>query len=86
MNNNMKTVVALLTGLAAGTALGILFAPEKGSETRRKIGESASDLADSIKETAQETFGSVTSMAEKAATRNNGNGHYQNGQKKMQQA
>jgi gas vesicle protein len=40
MNDNTKVVVALLAGLAAGAALGILFAPEKGTETRDKLSES----------------------------------------------
>jgi gas vesicle protein len=42
MNDNTKVVVALLAGLAAGAALGILFAPEKGTETRDKLSESLS--------------------------------------------
>lgn len=52
MNNNSKVIVALLAGLAAGAALGILFAPEKGDETRDKLSESLKGLTDSIKETA----------------------------------
>ena len=52
MNDNTKVAVALLAGLAAGAALGILFAPDKGSETRDKLSESLANLGDSIKETA----------------------------------
>lgn len=46
MNNTGKIVLALLCGAAAGAALGILFAPAKGSETRKRIADSAGGLAD----------------------------------------
>jgi len=47
--SNSKTVLGFLAGAAVGSILGILFAPEKGTETRRKISDSGSDLTDSLK-------------------------------------
>ena len=49
MNDNSKVLIGLLAGLAAGAALGLLFAPDKGSETRDKLGQSLKDFGDSIK-------------------------------------
>ena len=44
-----KILLGLLAGAVAGAAIGILFAPDKGSETRRKISEESNDLADNLK-------------------------------------
>jgi gas vesicle protein len=49
-NNTGKIIGALLVGAAIGGALGILFAPDKGSVTRKKIAGKAGDLTDSLKE------------------------------------
>ena len=65
MNDNTKVVVALLAGLAAGAALGILFAPDAGNETRDKLSESLKNLGDSIKETAAAEIDNLTSMKDK---------------------
>ena len=45
-----NVVLGLLAGLAAGAVLGILFAPEKGARTRRRIMEKSEDLADELKD------------------------------------
>jgi gas vesicle protein len=65
MNDNTKVVVALLAGLAAGAALGILFAPEKGTETRDKLSESLKKLGDSIKETAATEIDNLVGLKDK---------------------
>jgi len=65
MNDNSKVVIALLAGLAAGAALGILFAPEKGSETRDRLTESLKDLGDSIRETAAAEIDNLVGLKDK---------------------
>ena len=47
-NNTGKIVVALLVGVAIGGALGVLFAPDKGSVTRRKLLSRGEDLKDAV--------------------------------------
>ena len=49
-----KVLASVLAGAAAGAILGILFAPDKGSETRRKIAERGTDLAGSLKDKVNE--------------------------------
>lgn len=49
-NNTGKLIGAVLIGAAIGGVLGILFAPDKGSETRRKISDKGHDLTDAMKD------------------------------------
>jgi gas vesicle protein len=65
MNDNTKVVVALLAGLAAGAALGILFAPDKGTDTRDRLTDSLNSLGDSIKETAAAEIDKLVGLKDK---------------------
>jgi len=68
MNDNSKVVVALLAGLAAGAALGILFAPDKGEDTRDKLSQSLKDLGDSIKDKAADEINNLTNLKDKVVS------------------
>ncbi len=48
MMNSEKIVIGILFGLAAGVILGVLVAPEKGSETRKKIVQSRDSLVEEL--------------------------------------
>ena len=49
-NNTGKLIGALLIGAAIGGVLGVLFAPDKGSETRKKIAGKSGELTDALKD------------------------------------
>jgi gas vesicle protein len=48
MNTKSKIALGILGAAAAGVVIGLLLAPEKGSETRKKIGKTAGGWADSL--------------------------------------
>ena len=47
--NNGKVLLGVLAGVAAGATLGILFAPDSGVNTRKKIMKKGEDYADNLK-------------------------------------
>jgi gas vesicle protein len=49
MENTAKILTAFVIGAAAGALLGIMYAPDKGSETRKKINEEGKKMTDAIK-------------------------------------
>jgi len=59
-----KVLLGVLAGLAAGALLGILFAPEKGSVTRKKMSKKAEDYADGLKEKFNEFLDNISEKFE----------------------
>lgn len=62
MSNDIgKTVLALFAGIAAGVALGVLLAPEKGEETRSKITDATSKISNDLREKVLEGINKIRS-------------------------
>lgn len=53
-DNKEKVILATLTGVASGVILGLLFAPDKGEETRKKIAEKREEYLKDIKDEIEE--------------------------------
>jgi gas vesicle protein len=51
-----KAILAVMAGIAAGAALGILFAPDKGANTRKKIVRKGEDLVDELGDTIEQKY------------------------------
>lgn len=70
----MKTgnvLLGILGGFITGAAVGILFAPDKGCNTRKKIAQKGKDLKDSVKDgyndfitSVEDQYSNLTSRAE----------------------
>ena len=63
-NNTGKLIGALILGTAIGGALGILFAPAKGSVTRKRIAGKSDDFTDAIKEKFNDLLEEIKKEAE----------------------
>ena len=66
-----KILLGFLAGAAAGAIAGLLFAPDKGSETRSKISKKTGELGESLKnsfndfvEGLKESYSSTKSEAQ----------------------
>jgi gas vesicle protein len=73
MSNSNKIILGLVGAAAVGVAIGILLAPEKGSDARKKIADTASDIASRVgewvsagKDKAQDFANTVGQKAEQA--------------------
>jgi gas vesicle protein len=62
--NSSKILLGVLGGVAAGAVMGILFAPDKGSKTRKKIANKSKGLANDMKGKFEELYEDVTDKYE----------------------
>ena len=66
MANSGSTFLALLTGAAIGAGLGMLYAPDSGEATRRKLGENARKTQDDLNRRYKETSSNLSQKAKQA--------------------
>lgn len=64
MNTTGKILTAMAVGAAVGAVAGLLLAPDKGSETRRKLKEQGKKVADTITEKFQKGKDKVNGVKE----------------------
>ena len=79
-----KVLIGVLAGVAAGAALGILFAPEKGAKTRKQISNKGHDYTDEIKVKFNDLLNTIKEKL--SAAKEDGNDLIAEGKSKMKQA
>ena len=62
--DNVKTAIAVATGAAIGAVLGILFAPGRGSSTRKKIKGKGKDYLDAMESSFDGIFSEANDKVE----------------------
>jgi gas vesicle protein len=63
--NSGKLLLGVLAGVSAAAVLGVLFAPEKGSNTRKKMSKKGEHYADVIKGKFNEFLDEIAEKFEK---------------------
>ena len=70
MTTKSKVILGLVGAAAAGVLVGLLIAPEKGTDLRRKVKGTAGDWAGHLTDlfaSAKEEVGNLTKKGQKAA-------------------
>lgn len=62
MSDSSNTILGILAGTAIGAVAGILFAPDKGTNTRKKLVEQSNQLMEDVSEKSSEIKQQVTGV------------------------
>jgi len=66
MTTGTKVLLGILGAAAAGVVIGLLIAPEKGSETRKRIAKTTGDWADQLSNVFKNTRDQFNDLKDKA--------------------
>lgn len=55
-----KVLIGVLAGVAIGAALGVLFAPDKGWNTRKRISKKGEDITDDLVDKFEEFLDTIS--------------------------
>jgi gas vesicle protein len=62
--NSIKVALGVMAGIAVGAVAGILFAPAKGSSTRRRIIHLGEEYSDELKERFEDLVETISEQYE----------------------
>jgi gas vesicle protein len=65
MTTKTKVILGLVGAAAAGVIVGLLVAPEKGTDMRKKVGDTASDWAGRLSDLFTSAKGEVDNLTNK---------------------
>ena len=66
MTSGTKVLLGILGAAAAGVVIGLLIAPEKGTETRKRIAKTTGDWADQLSNVFKNTRDQYNDLKDKA--------------------
>ncbi|PKD21605.1 hypothetical protein APR41_01040 [Salegentibacter salinarum] len=66
MANTGSTLLALITGAAIGAGVGLLYAPDSGEKTRKKLKDESKKAQDRLNKKYTETSSNLTEKAKQA--------------------
>ena len=67
MTTTTKVILGLVGAAAIGVTVGLLIAPEKGTDMRKKVGDTASDWAGRLSDLFSSAKGEIDNLKSKGA-------------------